>query len=66
MWTYEVLFSLSFLFFHTLCYLSAVSLTVLDYVIGIRLDAQKKILRLGALDVTSRIGGERFSRTSLL
>ena len=27
----------NFVFFHTLCHLSAVSLTVLDYIIGIRL-----------------------------
>ena len=41
MWTYEGPASLVILFFHTLCYLSAVSLTALDYIIGIRLDALK-------------------------
>ena len=52
MWTYECPASTVILFSHTLCCLSAVSLTVLDYIIGIRLDAFKKILRLGALGVT--------------
>ena len=52
-------------FFHTLCYLSAVSLKVLDHIVGIRLEALKNdyVLVLGMSP--SRIGGERLSRTSL-
>ena len=40
--TYEGPASLVILFFNTLCYLSVVSLTVLDHQIGIRLDALQK------------------------
>ena len=41
-WTYEGPASLVILFFHTLCYLPVASLTVLDHLIGIRLEALEK------------------------
>ena len=41
------------------------SLTVLDHVIGIRLEALEMCYILGALSVLSEIGGERITRTYL-
>ena len=41
------------------------SLTVLDHVIGIRPGGARRVLRLGALGVSSRIGEERCARTYL-
>ena len=51
--------------FHTLCYLSVVSLTVVDHPIGIRLEALQIYYVLVLWVLPSRIGGERFARTSL-
>ena len=64
-WTYERPAFLVFLFFHTLCCLPVASLTVLDHPSGIRPGGVRKVLRLGALGVPSRFGGERCARTSL-
>ena len=55
----------NFCFFHTLCYLSDVSLTVLDCLIGIRLEALINDYVLVLRMLLSRIGGERLSRTFL-
>ena len=49
---------------HALCYLSPFSVTVLDKMIGIRLDALTNYFVLVLWMLPSRIGGERFSRTS--
>ena len=51
--------------FHALCYLPAFSVTVLDKMIGIRLDALKNYYVLVLCMLPWRIGGEGFSRTSL-
>ena len=57
--------SLRNLVFHTLCYLSVVSLTVIDHLISIRLEALPNYYVLVLWVLPSRVGGERFARPSL-
>ena len=47
-----------------MCYLSVISLTVLDHLIGIRLEAPQNYYVLVLWMLPSRIGGERIARTS--